>query len=311
MPETKSDGLFNLGKAVASSQIHERTLHYIHWSWSEGTKKQYNSHLKKWFTFCIEWNCDPYKTTVKDLLYFLTDLADKGLSYSVIKATKSAILHINVENPDIHNNKLISQFMKGVFKKRPPVPKYFNTWDPQQVLNYIKSWRDDGTLKQLSFKTAFLLLLCSAKRGKEIIDVHIENIQISDVEVIIRPGDFSKTSSKPNVKDPLIHLPKFSQDLRICVYTHLIKYLTETESIRKGEKQLFISFQKPHKRISRDTLSRWIKCMLKKGGVDTDIYTTHSLRHAATSSAAAKNVSLATILASVGWKSESTFTTIY
>ena len=47
------------------------------------------------------------------------------------------------------------------------------------------------------------------------------------------------------------------------------------------------------------------------GGVDTTMYKTHSLRHAATSCAASNDVSLTTILASIGWKQESTFTRFY
>ena len=45
--------------------------------------------------------------------------------------------------------------------------------------------------------------------------------------------------------------------------------------------------------------------------MDNDLYTTLSLRHAATSLAAAKNLSLTTTLVSVGWNNESTFTTFY
>ena len=241
----------------------------------------------------------------------MTELADQGLSYSTIKSTKSAISHINMNNNIFkdHTN-LIKQFMKGVYKERPSIPKYFSTWDPQKILNYIKSWIDDGSLKQLTFKTAFLVLLCSAKRGQEIINIHIDNIHITEDEIIIRSGDLSKTS-KPDTKDPLIIFPKFRQDTRICIYSLLKEYLERTEILRNEEKQLFISFAKPYKKISRDTLSRWIKLMMNKGGVDTEIYKTHSLRHAATSCAASKDVSLAVILSRVGWKQESTFTKFY
>ena len=208
------------------------------------------------------------------------------------------------------NNNLIKQFMKGVFKQKPSMPKYFSTWDPQIILEFMKTWEDDGSLKQLTLKTAFLMLLCSTKRGQEIVNIHIDNIHITEDEIIIRSGDLTKTS-KPDTKDPLIIFPKFIQHTRICIYSLLKEYLGRTEILRKEEKQLFISFAKPYKKISRDTLSRWIKLMMKKGGVDTEMYKTHSLRHAATSCAASKDVSLSVILSRVGWKQESTFTRFY
>ena len=71
--------------------------------------------------------CQSIQNAFKLLIIFLTELADQGLSYSTIKATKSAILHINMGNPIFKDkNNLIKQFMKGVFKQRPSMPKYFS-----------------------------------------------------------------------------------------------------------------------------------------------------------------------------------------
>ena len=200
--------------------------------------------------------------------------------------------------------------MKGLFKMRPSIPKYNCTWDPNLVLNHFKSLNYDNSLKLCSHITVTLLLLCSARRGKEIIDIHIDNISFTKEDVIIRFGDLQKTT-KPNISIPIIHLKKFSHDPKVCIYSWLKEYLNKTSSLRKGEKQLFISYQKPFKAISRDTLSRWVKSVLEQSGVNISKFTTHTLRNAATRFSASKNLSLTTIMSTVGWRHASTFTTFY
>lgn len=51
--------------------------------------------------------------------------------------------------------------------------------------------------------------------------------------------------------------------------------------------------------------SRWIKNILAKSGVDTHIYSAHSTRHAATSAASRKGLSVDLIRRSAGWSQSS------
>ena len=45
-------------------------------------------------------------------------------------------------------------------------------------------------------------------------------------------------------------------DQEICVVGHLEQYNEKTKDLRK-EQNLFVSFVKPHKRITTSTISRW------------------------------------------------------
>ena len=56
--------------------------------------------------------------------------------------------------------------MKGFFLFTSPEPKYYVTWDVNQVLNLIKSWSpaDSITLKQLTLNLFMLAALISAAR---------------------------------------------------------------------------------------------------------------------------------------------------
>ena len=64
------------------------------------------------------------------------------------------------------SHKLISTAVKAVFRMRPPLPKYKNTYDITLVLDFLKSLpqNDKLTLKQLSLKALFLLIMSSLSR---------------------------------------------------------------------------------------------------------------------------------------------------
>ena len=70
---------------------------------------------------------------------------------------------------------------------------------------------------------------------------------------------------------------------------------------------MFITTVKPYKAISRDTLARWTKSMLKYAGVSIKHFQAHSVRSAATSAAFVAKVPLGTILKTACWSKECTF----
>lgn len=61
-----------------------------------------------------------------EVLDYLSDLAEKGRSYSVINSHKSAIGQTlaSYGNNLFLSNTIFSRFMKGVFVIEPPRPKY-------------------------------------------------------------------------------------------------------------------------------------------------------------------------------------------
>ena len=60
---------------------------------------------------------------------------------------------------------------------------------------------------------------------------------------------------------------------------------------------------KPHKHISRETLSSWIKTVMEAAGIDTSIFHPHYTRAVATSKAKAACVPIQEILDTAGWSS--------
>ena len=101
----------------------------------------------------------------------------------------------------------------------------------------------------------------------------------------------------------------------MCVYVTLKNYLKLTEKIRKefgnDNGKLLISFIRPHKNVSKDTVARWLKTMLGVCDIDTTKYTAGSVRCAATSKAKAMAVSINVIMAKAGWTQETIFVRHY
>ena len=134
--------------------------------------------------------------------------------------------------------------------------------------------------------------------GKADISFNDSCVQILITEVL-------KTSTAHRHLDPLI-FKKFSDNPRLCIYRHIQLYIDKTRLLRRSEDFLFVSYQKPHLRVHKSTISRWIRMVLNFSGVDTSVFKAHSTR-AASASRAAKFASISCILNAGGWSGQSTF----
>ena len=73
----------------------------------------------------------------------------------------------------------------------------------------------------------------------------------------------------------------------------------------------FSSYVKPYKAVSKASISRWLREVMTRSGIDTDVFKAHSVRAAATSRAKQSMVPIDHILARAGWSSTCTFARYY
>ena len=118
-------------------------------------------------------------------------------------------------------------------------------------------------------------------------------------------------TSRPGKHLVSVEFQAYALDASLCIVKHVQLYLKHTDILGGDVKQFFISYSKPHKAVSPDTVSRWIKTTLVAAGIDTSKYSAHSPRSAATSAAKGHSISIATIMKSSLWSQESTFTKFY
>ena len=267
--------------------------------------------------FCSEWGTDPVHATVETVLEFLTELYKSGIGYSAINTARSALSAI-VNLPDkspVGQHPLVRRFLKGVFQSRPTTPRYNTTWDVNIVLDYLKSLFpvNDITLKHLTLKVVMLTILVTGQRSQTIHLMDIKNMQVLQDRYIFTIASHTKTAA-PGRKHPSLVLPAFPADEKLCVVTCLREYLRRTELFRDGSSSsdcLWVSFVKPHKAISKDTISRWIRNVMKEAGIDTKLFKPHSTRAASTSAAKLNNVDIDTIMDTAGWSNANTFAKFY
>jgi len=88
-------------------------------------------------------------------------------------------------------------------------------------------------------------------------------------------------------------------------------YVAKTKPVQGNKMQLFVRFQKPHKAVSRETISRWISKVMVVAGLHMNIFSPHSLRATSTSKALKAKVPINTILETAGWTRESTLCSYY
>ncbi len=142
-------------------------------SWRKGTKSQNQTYLKKWSQFCTTTNCNLFTPQISQVTVFLTHLFHSGLSYSAINSACSALSALCQSCNDtitFGQHTLVKRFMKGVFELRPSFPRYKSVWDVNVVFNYMRKQPSIAqlSLKDLTLRLTFLLLIVSGKRGQTI-----------------------------------------------------------------------------------------------------------------------------------------------
>lgn len=273
-------------------------------SLAETSYKQYDVALRRWFEFSQKNNFSLYEASVPIVLHFLTELFNKGSQYGSLNSYRSALALIL--GPHVANDDRISRFFKGIFRLRPPQPKYNTTWDTSLVLNCLGQQypNESLTLEKLTKKCVTLLALATAHRVQTLSKIIINNIEIFPTKIMIKIPDHIKTS-RPGFKQPVLILPFFEERPEVCPSKTLITYIEKTKILRKTITNLFISFRKPHRSVTSQSLSRWIKSVLKDSGINVSIFTAHSTRHAATSRAHQRGVSVDLIRSTAGWSGSS------
>ena len=180
------------------------------------------------------------------------------------------------------------------------------------VLTHLKTFAEAALLpiKDLTIKLNILLFLTTGQRGQTIHKLDINFIQAVPNGYRITIKDKLK-STRPGKQLAPLDLMEFPEEPSLSVTVHLREYLKRTSSYRGENTQLFLSYRKPFKPVSKDTLSRWIKEILKAAGINTEKYSPHSTRAASTSKCGSKGLQIDEILKTAGWSNAGTFARFY
>lgn len=309
MEENYPGGRNCIVQALKLGNVPEESLNICLASITDKTINQYNVGLQLWWKYCKREKINVFDPSVPAVLKFLTMQFNKGSSFSSLNSYRAALSQIF--GPNLSEDFRIRRFFKGLSSLRPPKPKYNDTWDPIIVLTYIKTMPSILTLEQLTLKTAILLALATGQRVQTLAAIELCNIKKFPDRLEIRILKRLKTTNTTKIQPTLI-LPFFPNDCTICPAKTLLSYIDKTETIRGGIQELFVTFKKPYHAVSTQTISRWLKTILKQSGLDVTAFSAHSTRHASTSAAARKGISYDNIRLAAGWTEKSqTFAKFY
>ena len=289
--------------------IPRKTRDIILQSWRASTKAQYDGFISRWIKFCKAGKTDPFQPNVNEVLTFLTKLFEQGLQYRSLGVARSALstfLKI-CSNIDINSYAEVTRFMKGVFNSRPALPRLNVTWDVSIVLNYLESM-SDMSLFQLSCKLSMLFLLLSAQRCQTLHLIELPDIRFLNNCVYIAPSHVLK-QTRPGKHLETLCFKKYDKNKKLCLVRVLSEYIKRTKELRSTTK-LLISTIKPFGAASKSTVSRWVKVVMGKAGIDIT-FKPHSTRSASSSKASMHGIPMSTIMKTAGWSNAKVFANFY
>lgn len=256
---------------------------------------------------------DPLSPSVTVVLDFLAELFAKESSYSKINTARSALsTFIFIDGKSVGSHPLVKRLLKGVFNKRPALPKHKFIWDVAPVLSTLEKLHPvkDISLRALTLKLVMLLALLSGQRIQTFHGLNLRDLFFDDDKLIIKVNFLLKTS-KPGKHLQDIIIKAFLPNQKLCLLTVIKEYLKRTFPLRGNEQKLFISYVKPYKAVSKSTIGRWLCKVLTASGIDTSLFTAHSTRAASVSAAKKAAVPIQAILSAAGWQNSAVFAKFY
>ena len=205
----------------------------------------------------------------------------------------------------------MKRFLRGVFNLRPSLPRYTLTWDVKEVLNFIRNIDSIScNLKLLTLKLTMLIALLSGQRVQTLQAIKVSNIHCNGNLLTIFIDTLLK-QSKPGKHLKALTFKQYTMDKSLCIVSSMSEYLSRTSHIRSDQNELLLSYIKPHKPVSAETIARWLKHVLQESGVDINTFSAHSTRAASSSAVYSSGVPIDSIMEMVGWSSVKTFATFY
>ena len=174
--------------------------------------------------------------TVNSLLEFLHKLYQQNLGYSALNTACSAVSNIDEHShptrmhTSVGKHPLVCRYLKGIFNKLKPVPKFHNIWSVDVVLEYLGSlWLfTQINRKALTLKLVMLIVLTTEQRCQTLpyMDISENYMTMNDQCFNFALTDYVKPD-RPGRELGNVAFYKYP-DKKLCVYESLQAYLQET-----------------------------------------------------------------------------------
>ena len=210
------------------------------------------------------------------------------------------------EISDISQHPLIKRFIEGIFLLRSPQPRYVEICDVSIVFRFIDEWghNEHLSLKQLTIKTATILLLLSGERINTLSSFDIKNMIIDEHKCVFIPSKLLK-HSRPCYVNKAVKFYVHEKIPNICPVPTIKHYLDKrNNNVAHETKTSFITHGKRFTAAHEDTISLWVKEVMTETSINVSKYNTHSCRSAASTRALYKAVHIEDILKQRNWSNQ-------
>jgi len=192
------------------------------------------------------------------------------------------------------------------------------SWSVSDLLEFIATWHPASSLslRQLTLKTLALIAVSSSDRGQTIHAMDIENTHVTREGIEFVIFDALKTSHLKRKPKIVKCISSKNGSLDVCKY--VLDYMNRTLPLRAAcvkrglpkPTKLFLSW-KTKMPVAQNTISRWLKLILKIAGINTEMFSGHSFRGSSLSAAYSSGVSTSQILKAGDWCNVNTFLNYY
>ena len=319
-PSFQSNCMASINRSFQNKGFSSKARKLMAASWRVGTQKDYSAKFRKFDSWCIERKIDPYSASIAQCADFLSYLFQSGLKYRTIAGYRSMLSAIlpPAEGIAVGQHPDITRLLKGVFNTRPPEKRLVPEWDLGKVLVLLASSQFEPiskiSLKHLTLKSVFLTAISTFRQCSELQALRIDEGFMSILpEGIIFVREGLSKQDRPVHVGKQIFIPCFKKNIKLDPKRVVQTYIKRTNQLRNGENKLFLSFNKPHKVVSSQTISSWIVIVIRQAyDNQTDLKVkAHSTRAIVPSWALCKGASLSSVLEAADWSSDVTFKKFY
>ena len=325
-------GLARRNQALAATGLTPGVIATIESARAASTRTLYDIRWRAFDSWCSEQSPSlvSFLAPIGDVLRFLQDRLDAGLSFSTIKVWLAAIsaCHVGYDGKRVSEHPYVAPFMRGVKRLRASSRPLFPAWDLAVVLRGLLrppfEPLESADLRVLSLKAVLLVALTTAKRVSDLhaLSISAECLRFSDdgSTVWLKPNPAFRTKNLV-VPDLPVELKAFRPADRtlhgLCPVRALRLYVQKTTVPRRSS-QLFVSYApgKGHSAVTSSSLSRWVVEAITMAYASAGVQApaalrAHSTRGIATSWAVTRGVPVQEVCMAANWSSQSTFMAFY
>ena len=228
--------------------------------------------LRRCEALCIQRDLDPFLSSVNNVLEFLNELHSSVCQYSArctAPSVLASVVTIQVFS-SLSDHPIIHHYLKGIYNRNPPMPKYIQVWNLKLILNFYDKAPPNNELsfKQLTLKVAMLIMILGAHRKQSVMSIDIINYQSDENKAILLPNTLLKHSRPASPIEPLIY-HRFNKNTKLCVVSCLDEYTKQRNTrVPLDTGSLLITFGKPYRKPSDKTFARRIETEFVNAGID-------------------------------------------